>query len=123
MRWSAELVVLKHPTVVAGMAILIAATTPVLAVSVTNRDDRSHRVTIIEGERKTEQALAPDGVLEGVCPDGCVLRLNDSEDDEYQLEGNEIVSIEDGFLYYDGPDGSAETPPSGVSPGSGQPKR
>jgi hypothetical protein len=123
MQCSAEFIVYKYPTTVAALATWIVAAAPALAASITNRDDRPHQVTIIEGERKTEQSLAPAGVLEGVCSTGCVLRLNESDDDEYQLEGNEIVSIEDGFLYYDGPDAPAETPPSGEPPGAGQPKR
>ncbi len=45
--------------------------------------------------------------LEGVCDKGCVIRLNDSEKDEYELKGSEAVSIEDGSLYYDGPPASA----------------
>ncbi len=73
-------------------------------VSLTNRDDREHKVTVVESERRQEHTLAPSAVLEGICPDGCVIRLNDSEDDEYKLEGNEMVSIEDGFVYYDGPE-------------------
>lgn len=71
------------------------------AASVTNRDDKDHKITIIEGEKKQDFTLKPNQALEGICPQGCVLRLNDSEDDEYQLEATDIVSIEDGYLYYD----------------------
>ena len=83
-----------------------------LAVSITNRDDRDQKVTIIEGAVTKDQVLKPEGTIEGVCLKGCVVRLNDSEDDEYELEGNEVVSIEDGYLYYDGPDAGAESGPS-----------
>ena len=79
-----------------------------LAVSITNRDDRDQKITIIEGATTKDQTLKPEGTIEGVCLKGCVVRLNDSEDDEYELEGNEVVSIEDGYLYYDGPDAGAE---------------
>lgn len=74
------------------------------AVSLTNRDDREHKVTVVEGELSQDHSLAPSAVLEGFCPDGCVIRLNDSEDDEYKLEGSETVSIEEGFVYYDDPE-------------------
>ncbi len=47
--------------------------------------------------------MKPSAVLEGICAKGCVIRLNDSENDEYELKGSEVVSIEDGYLYYDGP--------------------
>lgn len=74
------------------------------AVSLTNRDDRQHKVTVVEGERSQDHTLAPSAVLEGICPNGCVIRLNDSEGDEWKLEGDAAVSIEDGFVYYDDPD-------------------
>lgn len=82
------------------------------AVSVTNRDDRDVKLTVIEGEAKQDHILKPSQELKEVCQKGCVIRLNDSESDEYELEGPEVVSIEEGYLYYDGPDAPAE-------PGSG----
>ncbi|MEI9900011.1 MAG: hypothetical protein WDN31_07525 [Hyphomicrobium sp.] len=36
-----------------------------------------------------------------------MIRLNDSQKDEYELKGSEVVSIEGGYLYYDGPPASA----------------
>lgn len=81
------------------------------AVSLTNRDDRDHKITIVEGTSRQDHTLAPAAALEGICPKGCVIRLNDSEDDEYELEGNEIVSIEEGYLYYDGPDAPSDPVP------------
>ncbi len=76
---------------------------PALAASVTNRDDKDYKVTIIEGEAKQDHVLRPSAVLEGVCKKGCVVRLNDSENNEYKLGGSELVSIEGGDLYYEGP--------------------
>jgi len=83
------------------------------AVSVTNRDDKDHKVTIIEGDIRKDHVLKPAIVLEGVCQKGCIVRLNDSADDEYELEGNEVVSIEEGYLYFDGPD-TPEAPQGGM---------
>ena len=66
--------------------------------------------------------MKPLGSLDGVCLKGCVIRLSDSENDEYELEGSEVVSIEDGYLYYDGPDGGAEVVPGQpAQPPSSQP--
>ncbi len=76
---------------------------PTLAASVTNRDNKDYMVTIIEGEAKQDHVLKPSLVLEGVCQKGCVIRFDDSENNEYKLDGSELVSIEDGDLYYDGP--------------------
>jgi hypothetical protein len=91
-----------------------------MAVSITNRDDSDQKVTVIEGDSTKDHILKPSAVLEGVCGKGCVVRLNDSENDEYELEGTEVVSIEDGYLYYDvaaapmepvpGEDGKADSP-------------
>lgn len=89
---------------------------PAMAVSITNRDDRPHKVTIVDGTKETSHTLLPQGVLEGVCLAPCVLRLNDSADDEYELEGTEVVSIEDGFLYYDGADPTPDTTPPATKP-------
>jgi hypothetical protein len=74
------------------------------AASVTNRDDKDHKITIIEGETKRDYTLKPNEELRDICVAGCVLRLNDSDDDEYQLEAKDIVSIEDSSLYYDNAD-------------------
>jgi hypothetical protein len=87
------------------------------AVSVTNLDDKDHKLTVVEGESRQDHVLKPKQVLEGVCQKGCIIRLNDSENDEYELEGTEVVSIEDGYLYYDGPEANPSQPPNA----SGQP--
>lgn len=99
--------------VLAGLAAAALVSSAAAGASLTNRDDRDYKVTIVEGESSREHTVKPAGVLEGICPKGCVIRLNDSEEDEYELEGNEVVSIEDGSLYYDGPDAQSE-------PGSGE---
>ena len=95
-------------TLVAGLvATALSAAHAFAVVSITNRDDKDHKLTIVEGETRTEHVLKPTQVLEGICAKGCVIRLNDSEKDEYELKGSEVVSIEDGYLYYDGPPASA----------------
>ncbi len=95
------------------------------AVSMVNRDDKDHKLTVIEdgGAKSTDHVLKPSQVLEGVCANGCVIRLNDSEEDEYQLEPGDKVSIEEGYFYYEEPEstqgGSADqaaTPKPGSPP-------
>ncbi len=97
-------------SIAAGLfAAVLSATGAAGEVSITNRDDKDHKLTIIvEGEAQADHVLKPSQVLEGVCAKGCVIRLNDSENDEYELEGGEVVSIEDGYLYYDGPEAPNE---------------
>ena len=97
-----------------GLITLLLSTTAAHAVSITNRDERDHRVTIIEGEAKAEHVLTPSQTMAGICLKGCTMRMNNSEDDEYRLAADDVVSIEDGTVYYDGPDASAgsESPPA-----------
>lgn len=101
----------------AGMIAALLMTSAASAVTVTNRDVKEIKLRIIEGDARQEQVLPPGKVLEGVCQKGCIIRLNDSDNDEYELEGSETVSVEEGFLYYDSPlgagapqDGSVPTP-------------
>ncbi len=94
-----------------GLLVSLWMCTVAHSISITNRDEKDHKITIIEGEAKIDHAMKPTSVIEGICLKGCIVRLNDSEDDEYELEGTEVVSIEDGYLYYDGPDAPAEATP------------
>jgi hypothetical protein len=93
------------------------------AVTITNRGDKDIKVSVVEGSAKQDQVLAIGKVLDGVCQKGCIIRLNDSENDEYELEGSEIVSVEEGFLYYDGPDAGGAPPSGGSAPAGSEPKR
>lgn len=97
-------------------AALVLSGTFASAATISNRDDKEQKLTIIEGEAKADQILKPQQVLEKVCLKGCIVRLNDSEDDEYQLDPEDIVSIEDGYLYHDSPD-APPAPPPAVAPG------
>jgi len=97
---------------------LLLSSTAAHAVSITNRDDRDHKVTVIEGDTKTDHVMKPSQVLQGICAKGCTVRLNDDEEDEYELEADDVVSIEEGSLYYDNPD--APTAPAPAGPKAGQ---
>jgi hypothetical protein len=101
---------------VVGVISLLSSSIAAHAVSITNRDEHDHKLSVIEGDTKADQVLRPSQTLNGICMKGCIVRLNDSEDDEYQLEADDVVSIEDGSLYYDGPDTPAEPAPA---PGKG----
>src|SRR4029450_2589431 len=109
---------------VVGVILLLSSGTAAHAVSITNRDEHDHKVTVIEGNAKAEHVLKPSQALNSICAKGCTIRLNDTEDDEYQLEANDVVSIEDGSLFYEGPDTAAQpaaAPASGPRPaGEGQ---
>lgn len=88
---------------VVGMIVLLSGSTAAHAVSITNRDDQDHTVTIVEGETKTEHVLKPSQALSGICAKGCTVHLDGDTEEEYQLEAEDVVSIEEGSLYYDTP--------------------
>ncbi len=90
------------------------------AVTVTNRGDTEVKLQIVEGDGRQEQALAAGKVLEGVCQKGCIIRLNDSEKDEYELDGSENVSVEEGVLYFDGQEATGAPPSGSTSSANGQ---
>jgi len=88
--------------VIPGFLIaLLLSPSAVHSASIANRDDRDHTVTIIEGSSQKDHILKPNAVMEGVCEAGCLIRLDASRDDPFELDGSEITSIEDGLLYDD----------------------
>jgi hypothetical protein len=91
--------------------MLLSSATAAHAVSITNRDERDYKVTVIEGEAKADHVLKPLQTLTDICLKGCTIRLNDSADDDYRLTASDVVAIEDGTVYYEGPDASAGPPP------------
>jgi len=97
-----------------AMAVIgiVLGVTAAHGASISNRDERDYTVTIIEGEAKADHALKPSQTLSDVCLKGCTIRVNGKEDDEYRLTGGDVVSIEDGTVFYDAPD----TPEDSASP-------
>ncbi|MGQ0457494.1 MAG: hypothetical protein ACT4OU_10575 [Hyphomicrobium sp.] len=91
-------------------ALLMTSTAS--AVTITNRGDKEAKLTVIEGSTRQDKLLPAGKVAEGVCQKGCIIRLNDSDKDEYELEGSESVAVEEGFLYYD--DLEAVSAPNGA---------
>jgi hypothetical protein len=71
------------------------------AATIANRSDKEIKLTITEGPSRQDNVLPVGKVVDGVCQQGCIIRLNDNANDEYELEGSESVSVEGGFLYYD----------------------
>lgn len=96
------------------LPLLVAAQSN--AASITNRDEREHKLTIVTGEAGDSRVLKPREAVSGLCPKGCVLRLNDDEIAAYELEGSDVVSIEDGFVYYDVSESKAAPVPSAPAP-------
>ncbi len=86
-------------------SLALAATfvcTPAKAVTLTNLDTKTHAVEVRTKSARRSHQLPPTETLSRFCEDGCIIRLNDSSDDDYILEGTERISIEGGLVYYDG---------------------
>jgi hypothetical protein len=115
---------------ICSAAALLTTSIVADAASITNRDEKDIKVTIVEGETSTEHTLKPTQVLDKVCMNGCIVRLEGNDDDEYEVEAGDIVAIEEGFLYYDGPDaqekpvegGAPQMPPTTPAPASPAPQ-
>ena len=93
--------------VTASLSVALIWIPSAYASAITNRDGKDYKVSVIEGNAAADHVLRPSASLKGVCNKGCVIRLNDNAKDEYELQGSDVVSIEDGYLYYDGPPASA----------------
>ena len=72
-------------------------------ISLTNRDASDQTLIIIEGDRQSERTIKAGEKLE-LCEKSCVIRLPDGED--YEFDGKETVSLEEGLLFLDNPEES-----------------
>jgi len=76
---------------------------PATAAVIGNKDGDAYKLTILENGKRTTLDIAAGGQLIDVCERGCTVILVGVKDGSYTLpEGNEIVTIEEGVLFYDG---------------------
>lgn len=81
-------------------------------VTIVNGMSKDWTLTVLKGASRATHPIAAGKRLFGLCPDGCILRLEGAEDGRYTLEGNERLAIEDGVIYYDdGPAGGRQVVP------------
>ncbi|MGO8954825.1 MAG: hypothetical protein ACLPWS_06110 [Rhodomicrobium sp.] len=71
------------------------------AITLTNRDATDQKFLLIEGDAQSERVIKAGEKLE-LCEKSCVIRLADGED--YEFDGPEIVSLEEGLLFLDNPE-------------------
>lgn len=106
--------------VTAGLLIaILLSSSAAQSASITNRDDVDRKVTIIEGSSPKSQILKPNEAIRGVCKEGCLVRIDDSRDDPFELEGSDVTSIEDGQLY----DDETVAPPASGTGSADQPSQ
>ena len=71
------------------------------ALQLTNRDTADHKIAMTEPAGAQEVLIKPSQVIDGICKTGCTMKMADGE--EYEFDGNEVVSIEEGLMFLDEP--------------------
>ena len=79
----------------------LAAASQVEALQLTNRDTADHKIALTEPSGAQEVLIKPSQVIDGICKTGCTMKMADGE--EYEFDGNEVVSIEEGLMFLDEP--------------------
>lgn len=99
---------IKTLAVLAGLGVFLAPQYAA-ALQLTNRDTTDHTLVIanLDGGERQELKASPSQVIDDICVKGCTITMPDGQ--EYEFEGNEIVSIEDGLIFLDGPDDPNDT--------------
>ena len=95
---------------VASVAGLIFAL-PASALTISNVDPDAHTITVTAGTDTKQVTVEPDQQIDAVCAEGCRVELENGE--QYQMQGGETVSIEDGVIFVDAApsDGDADDLP------------
>jgi hypothetical protein len=97
-------------------AVGVLMTSQAEALTITNNDPVKQTITIVEGDKASNLSLAPGESGEQLCQSGCVIRMKNG--DEYDFEGVEVVVIEGEVLYLEEvPQGDAasQNPDAGKS--------
>ncbi len=79
----------------------LAAASQAEALQLTNRDTAEHKIALTEGGSTQDLLIKPSQVIDGICKAGCTMKTPDGE--EYEFDGNEVVSIEEGLMFLDEP--------------------
>lgn len=97
----------------AGAGLASVSATEADALTLRNADQKPYSVTVTENGDPKKVEIKPEQSLTNICPKGCVVALENGE--QYEFEGTETVSIEDGAIFLDeGEDeeDSTEPPPA-----------
>jgi len=74
------------------------------ALTISNEDPDPHTITVTAGTDTKQITVEPDQQVDAVCAEGCTVTLDN--DEQYQMQGGETVSIEDGVIFVDAAPGS-----------------
>jgi hypothetical protein len=79
---------------------------PASALTISNADPDPHTVTVTAGTDAKQVTVEPDQQVDAVCAEGCMVELENGE--QYQMQGGESVSIEDGVIFVDAAPGNGD---------------
>src|SRR3979411_3016051 len=88
---------------------------PAEALTISNVDPDPHTITVTVGSDSQELTIEPQTEVDAPCDKGCKVELESGE--QYEMKGDESVSIEDGVIFVDaapseeGDDGAAGATP------------
>jgi hypothetical protein len=77
---------------------------PASALTISNVDPEAHTIIVTAGTDTKELTVEPDQQVDAVCAEGCLVELENGE--QYQMQGAETVSIEDGVIFVDSAPGN-----------------
>lgn len=70
------------------------------ATTIVNNDPSVHNMRIVEGDQERVINAEPSQQLVGMCATSCKLYFDD-DPDAYEIAAGDIVSIDDGQLYFE----------------------
>ena len=72
---------------------------PAEALTITNTDPDPHTITVKTGGDSKDFKIEPQTAVDPPCDKGCTVELESGE--QYEMQGGEEVSIEDGVIFVD----------------------
>jgi hypothetical protein len=98
-----------------GLATL-GLCSPAQALTISNTDSDPHTITVKASGDSKQLTIAPQTEVEPACSSGCTVELENGE--QYEMQGGEDASIEDGSLFVDAA-AEGDNAPAGTDSGSG----
>jgi hypothetical protein len=85
-----------------GVAASVFLVTAAYATTIINRDSAAHSLRIVEGGQERIVNAEPSQQFDDLCASSCSLYF-DGDPEAYEIAAGDIVSIEDGQLFFEDP--------------------
>lgn len=79
------------------------------ATTIINRDSAAHNLRIVEGDQERIVNAEPSQQFDDLCASSCSLYFDD-DPEAYEIAAGDIVSIEDGQLFFEDPSTQPDMP-------------